>query len=228
MYTNKNIKQKIMISSVKALVESQTARPTWDEYHMSAAYLMSSRSPSIKKKVGSVIVRDRRIISSGYNGFPPGMNHAPVYHDKKEINTIHAEQNAIADAARRGVSLEFTTLYSTYEPCLDCAKFIIASGITSVIYHQAKIGADPTDSAKQQLFAGSGVRLTSIVTRVTPITPSDKKNNIEESHPPPVPAPRVKKCAFEGCPGVVKKEKCADCEHAKVCESMHPCTKHPK
>lgn len=248
-----------MIKSTQALVEKHPSRPSWDEYFMSVAYLMSSRSPSSKKKVGAVIVRDRRIISSGYNGFPAGMNHVSVFHEKKEVNTIHAEQNAIADAARRGAPLEGTTLYSTHEPCINCAKFIISAGISTVIYHQKKNSSEPTDIARLQLFTESAVKLMK-TSESFEIKTSLKKNNVADGTPPPIPAPPTgpgvknpvsdengHKCLCEGCPGtqlkknavhscncsnctirtgVPKKEKCNECEHAKVCSSIHPCNKH--
>ena len=111
-----------------------TDRLNWNEYFSALSLLISSRSPSPKLKVGSVIVKDNRVISSGYNGFPAGIEHKSIHRDGHEINTIHAEQNAISDSARRGVSIEGSTIYVTHFPCLNCAKYIISSGIISVIY----------------------------------------------------------------------------------------------
>ncbi len=109
-------------------------RCTWDEYFSCIALLISSRSPSERLKVGSVIVKDNRIISAGYNGFPSGVPHVSIMRDNHEQNTIHAEQNAIADAARRGVSIQDSTIYVTHRPCINCAKFIISSGIKNIKY----------------------------------------------------------------------------------------------
>jgi len=112
----------------------QHERCSWDEYFSCIALLISSRSPSERLKVGSVIVKDNRIISAGYNGFPSGTPHVSIMRDSHEQNTIHAEQNAIADAARRGVSIQDSTIYITHRPCINCAKFIISSGITKIKY----------------------------------------------------------------------------------------------
>ena len=226
-----------MITGIKALVDSSNNRPSWDEYHMAAAFLMSSRSPSNKKKVGAVIVQNKRIISSGYNGFPAGMDQVSIFVNKKEINTIHAEQNAIADAARRGIAVEGTTLYSTHEPCINCTKFIIAAGISSVKYYHKYESAtdDLTDEARRQLFLGSDVKLSSVVP-ISPLVnkPSTNLNNLAEAKLPDTPIPQLPDtpipqlpvvCACEGCPSA-KKIKCETCEHAKVCPSAHKCSKH--
>ena len=149
-----------MLSSIISLTEKST-RPSWDEYYMSIAFIISVRSPSVKKRVGSVIVKDNRIITSGYNGFPTGMSHTSIIHDGKEINTIHAEQNAISDAAKRGVSLNGATLYSTHEPCIHCTKYIISAGITNVKYYKSS-SPNPTDNVRTQLYVESGTDITNI------------------------------------------------------------------
>ena len=125
--------------SLKLLLESwdqdEDERISWEEYFMGIALLISSRSPSKRLKVGSVIVKDNRIISAGYNGFPSGTPHISIMRDDHEQNTLHAEQNAIADAARRGTSIQNSTIYITHYPCINCTKFIIASGIKEIIYY---------------------------------------------------------------------------------------------
>jgi len=128
-----NISNKI--SQVSSLIETwDEKRCSWDEYFSCIALLISTRSTSKRLKVGSVIVKNNRIISAGYNGFPSGTPHISIMRDGHEQNTIHAEQNAIADAARRGVSIENTTIYVTHKPCINCTKFIISSGITNIKY----------------------------------------------------------------------------------------------
>jgi len=131
-------KQKIENNKVQELSNLintwQHERCSWDEYFSCIALLISSRSPSERLKVGSVIVKDNRIISAGYNGFPSGTPHVSIMRHSHEQNTIHAEQNAIADAARRGVSIQDTTIYITHRPCINCAKFIISSGIIKIKY----------------------------------------------------------------------------------------------
>jgi len=111
-------------------------RLSWDEYFISLAYLISSRSPSKRLQVGSVIVKDNRIISAGYNGYPAGAPHISIVIDNHEQNAIHSEQNAVSDAAKRGVSIENSTIYVTHFPCINCAKTIISSGIKNVKYHE--------------------------------------------------------------------------------------------
>lgn len=109
-------------------------RLDWNEYFMSLAVLISTRSPSSKLKVGSVIVKDNRVISSGYNGYASGTPHISINRDGHEINTIHSEQNSISDSAKRGVSIDNSTIYITHFPCINCCKYIISSGIKTVIY----------------------------------------------------------------------------------------------
>lgn len=112
-------------------------RENWDEYFISTAFLMSTRSPSKKLRVGAVITKNNRIISAGYNGYFSGSKtDLSVHRDGHEMNTIHAEQNAITDAAKRGVSTLDTTIYITHYPCINCAKFIIASGIKHIKYFE--------------------------------------------------------------------------------------------
>jgi len=124
-----------MINELKNIVtKSYGPRINWIEYFMSLALLISSRSPSMKLKVGAIIVKDNRVISSGYNGYPSGCQHISIHRDNHEINTIHAEQNTISDAARRGVAVQNSTIYITHYPCINCCKYIISSGINNIIY----------------------------------------------------------------------------------------------
>jgi dCMP deaminase len=109
-------------------------RLSWDEYFISIAVLTSLRSPSSKKKVGSVIVKDNRIIATGYNGYPQGAPHASILIDGHEVNTIHAEQNAISQCSKMGISSLDSTIYVTHFPCLNCAKMIVGSGIKEIVY----------------------------------------------------------------------------------------------
>lgn len=114
---------------------NKTNRPSWDEYFMSVALLASKRSVCARLNVGCAIVKNNRLVSMGYNGFLPGAPHTSVVRDDHEQATVHAEQNAIADAARRGVSVDGATAYVTHFPCIGCAKLLCASGITTIIFH---------------------------------------------------------------------------------------------
>lgn len=112
----------------------EVARPSWDDYFKSLASLTSTRSPCHRLKVGCVLVRENRVIAQGYNGFISGAPHESIVVDGHEQATIHAEQNAIADCAKRGTSCNGTIAYITHYPCLNCCKILIASGISEIKY----------------------------------------------------------------------------------------------
>lgn len=125
-------------------------RPSWDEYFMTLAQVVKSRADCLRRQVGSVIVKDFRIISTGYNGTPHKIKNCSEggclrckKRDKGEINwyeyeescvCIHAEQNAIIQAAYLGISTKGATFYSTTNPCSSCAKMLINAGIVKVVF----------------------------------------------------------------------------------------------
>jgi dCMP deaminase len=124
-------------------------RPTWDEYFMTITRQVAERSTCLRAKVGALIVRDRSIIATGYNGAPAGMPHCLdvgclVYESKTpggdvETNcfrTIHAEINAIAQAARNGSRIEGADVYVTHTPCIHCLKVLVNSGVRRVFYEK--------------------------------------------------------------------------------------------
>ena len=123
-------------------------RPDWDTYFMNIAHALKLRGNCLRRQVAALIVRDQRIISTGYNGTPSGIRNcfeggcprcagaAPSGRDLGDCRCAHAEENAIAQAARHGVALAGATLYCTNTPCLICARLIISSGIRHVIYEQ--------------------------------------------------------------------------------------------
>lgn len=108
---------------------------------MATALLIASRSSCERLHVGCVLVSanpyPNRIIAAGYNGFLPGLPHVSRVRDDHEMATVHAEQNAISDAARRGVSVNGSTAYVTHLPCINCTKILIASGIARILYRHA-------------------------------------------------------------------------------------------
>lgn len=143
-------------------------RPSWDEYFMRLVDEVASRATCDRGRSGCVVVRDKRIICTGYVGSPPGLPHCDDDgHDFKQlvdedgttrqhcVRTIHAEQNAICQAAHHGLSLAGTTLYCTMEPCRVCAMLIASVGVSRVVakrrYHA---GQDTRD-----LLASAGVQL---------------------------------------------------------------------
>jgi len=123
-----------------------SGRPSWDMYFMDIACLVATRSTCIRRKVGAVLVKDRRILCSGYNGAPSKITHCietGCLREKMEIPSgekhelcrgVHAEQNAIIQAACHGISIKDATLYCTHYPCSICAKMIVNAGISEVVY----------------------------------------------------------------------------------------------
>jgi dCMP deaminase len=128
------------IDLITRATESFAGRPSWDEYFMATAKLIASRSSCERLNVGCVIVtageRKNRVVAAGYNGYLPGTPHVSRVRDNHEQATVHAEQNAIADAARRGSSVDACTAYVTHFPCINCAKILAASGISEIKYHE--------------------------------------------------------------------------------------------
>ena len=109
-------------------------RPTWIEYFKELSQLTAKRSSCKRLHVGCIIVKNNRIISQGYNGYLPGCPHKQVLRNGHEVGTVHAEQNAIADCAKRGVCCNDATAYITHFPCLVCTKILLSSGITQINY----------------------------------------------------------------------------------------------
>mgnify|MGYP000762896224 CR=1 FL=1 len=127
-----------IIEDLERLVSGWGVRPSWDEYFIATAILIASRSSCSRLNVGCVLVSSgehkNRIIAAGYNGFLAGAAHKSCLRDGHEMMTVHAEQNAIADAARRGVSVNGATAYITHFPCINCAKILASAGVASVKY----------------------------------------------------------------------------------------------
>lgn len=121
-------------------------RPSWDEYFMNIAYETARRSNCVRRQIGAVLVRDRRIVSTGYNGTPMGVKNCfdggcarcssdvPSGQSYDTCICVHAEQNAIVLAARNGISTDGGVLYTTLRPCFGCVKESIQAGIMEVVY----------------------------------------------------------------------------------------------
>jgi len=109
-------------------------RPSWNDYYKQLTLLTATRSPCKRLQVGCILVKDNRIISQGYNGYLPGCSHNQMIRDGHEMATVHAEQNAIADCAKRGTSCKNTKAYITHYPCVNCMKILCASGIKEINY----------------------------------------------------------------------------------------------
>jgi dCMP deaminase len=110
------------------------SRPDWDEYFKQITLITRTRSPCERLQVGCVLVDNNRIISQGYNGFLPGAPHESIVRDNHEQATVHAEQNAIADCAKRGVSCNGCTAYITHYPCIICMRLMCAAGVRRIKY----------------------------------------------------------------------------------------------
>jgi len=141
-------------------------RPSWDEYFMEIVEIIKSRSTCLRRQVGALIVKDKRILTSGYNGAPSGCKHCsesgcirddlniPSGERHELCRATHAEQNAIAQAAYSGTSVKDSTLYITAQPCVLCAKLAINAGIEKIIYQ-----GDYPDELAMQLLKEAGVRI---------------------------------------------------------------------
>ena len=141
-------------------------RPTWDEYFLSIADLVSKRSTCLRRNVGAVLVRDKRILATGYNGAPSKVRHCSdtgCVREKLKIPSgerhelcrgLHAEQNAFLQAALHGTSLKESSLYSTTQPCMICAKMIINAGIKEII-----IRGDYPDRMSKELLREAKVKV---------------------------------------------------------------------
>ena len=108
--------------------------PNWNEYFKEIVQVTSKRSACERLQVGCLLVKDNRIISQGYNGFLPGCPHKSIVRNNHEQATVHAEQNALADCAKRGVSCNESTAYITHYPCIICCRLLLASGIKEIKY----------------------------------------------------------------------------------------------
>ena len=141
-------------------------RPDNDEYFMEMAFLVSKRSTCLRRSVGAVIVRDKHVISTGYNGSPRGTKHCeelgcirqqmniPSGTRHELCRGVHAEQNAITQAAYFGTSVANATIYTTTFPCSMCAKILINAGITEVVYADGYV-----DDLSKKLFAETNIKV---------------------------------------------------------------------
>jgi len=142
----------------------QTDRPTWDQYFMDIVELVSRRSTCLRRRVGAILVRDKRILATGYNGPPAGITHCsevgclrdrmgvPSGERHELCRGLHAEQNAIIQAALHGVSTKGATIYCTNHPCIICSKMIINSGIATFVYRE-----DYHDELAEEMLKEAGI-----------------------------------------------------------------------
>ncbi len=144
----------------------ENSRPDWNEYFMSIAELVSKRSTCIRRKVGAVIVKDKRILATGYNGAPSGIKHCieigclreklkvPSGERHELCRGLHAEQNAIIQAAYHGVEIKDSVIYCTNLPCIICTKMIINAGIKKIYYKDGY-----PDELSKEMLSESNIEL---------------------------------------------------------------------
>ena len=133
-------------SPVRPSVDLTMQRPSWDTYFIDIAKLVASRSTCLRRQVGAVMVKEKHILATGYNGTPSGITHCsetgclreqlkvPSGERHELCRGLHAEQNAIIQAARNGVDISGATLYCTHSPCIICTKMLINAGVRQIFY----------------------------------------------------------------------------------------------
>ncbi|MEG8945981.1 deoxycytidylate deaminase [Rosettibacter firmus] len=140
------------------MANSNKKRPSWDEYFLKVAMLVSERATCPRMHCGCVIVKDKQILSTGYNGSIPGDDHCEdvgcMIVDNHCVRTIHAEMNALLQCALHGVSTQGATAYITNMPCTNCAKALIAAGIKEIV-----IFSDYHDTLAEEFFAKAKVNI---------------------------------------------------------------------
>jgi len=141
-------------------------RPSWDEYFMDITRLVATRSTCMRRQVGAILVKERNILATGYNGVPSGITHCDVTGCLRErlripsgerhelCRGLHAEQNAIVQAARHGINIDGATLYCTTMPCIICTKMVINAGIRAIVY-----GEGYADELAREMINESGISI---------------------------------------------------------------------
>ncbi|RQD70748.1 MAG: cytidine deaminase [Tindallia sp. MSAO_Bac2] len=141
-------------------------RPDWDSYFMEMASVAKKRSTCLRRQVGAVLVKNHQILTSGYNGAPAGLSHCDetgCLRDELQVPSgerheicrgLHAEQNAIIQAAQHGISVGGSTMYITHHPCVICAKMMINAGISTVIF-----SGDYPDELSKKMLEDAGIKM---------------------------------------------------------------------
>ena len=144
-------------------------RPSYDEYFMEMAYVVSKRSTCLRRKVGAILVKDKHILSTGYNGAPKGLKHCselgclrenlnvPSGERHELCRGLHAEQNAIIQAAVFGVSIKDSVLYCTNTPCVVCVKMLINAGVKEIVY-----SGDYPDELAKKILDESNIKIRNL------------------------------------------------------------------
>jgi dCMP deaminase len=150
------------------------ARPTWDQYFIDITHLVATRSTCLRRQVGALLVKDRNILATGYNGTPSGIRHCeetgclrerlqvPSGERHELCRGLHAEQNAIIQAARHGVNIDGSTLYCNTMPCIICTKMLINAGIKRIVYDEGY-----ADQLAAEMVAEAGIEIACFKRSVT-------------------------------------------------------------
>jgi dCMP deaminase len=146
-------------------------RPSWEEYFMDIARLVARRSTCLRRQVGALVVKEKNILATGYNGTPSGITHCsevgclrqklgvPSGERHELCRGLHAEQNAIIQAAKHGVNIAEATLYTTHSPCIICSKMIINAGIRRIVYLEGY-----PDALATEMLGESGIEISAYAT----------------------------------------------------------------
>ncbi|BCR04762.1 cytidine deaminase [Desulfuromonas versatilis] len=141
-------------------------RPSWEEYFMDIARLVARRSTCLRRQVGAVVVKEKNILATGYNGTPSGITHCsevgclrqklgvPSGERHELCRGLHAEQNAIIQAAKHGINIGGATIYCTNSPCVICSKMIINAGVTRIVYLEGY-----PDNLSTEMLRESGIEV---------------------------------------------------------------------
>jgi len=145
-------------------------RPSWDQYFIEITRLVATRTTCLRRGVGAILVKDRNILATGYNGVPSGITHCGdtgCLRDKMKVPSgerhelcrgLHAEQNAIIQAARHGTNIDGATLYCTTMPCIICTKMIINAGIKKVVYREGY-----SDDLAREMITEAGIEVVHFI-----------------------------------------------------------------
>lgn len=151
---------------MKEKKKAKSLRPSWEEYFMDITHLVSKRSTCLRRQVGAIIVKDKKILTTGYNGAPSKIRHCidigclreklgiPSGERHELCRGLHAEQNAIIQAAYHGVEIRGATLYCTNHPCIICSKMIINAGIKRIVYEEGY-----ADELAKKMLKESGINV---------------------------------------------------------------------
>ena len=141
-------------------------RPSWPEYFMAITKMVAKRTTCLRRGVGAVLVKDKRILATGYNGAPAGLRHCEEVGCLRENESIpsgtrhelcrglHAEQNVIVQAANHGIAIDGATIYCTNKPCVICSKMIINAGIKKIVYDEGY-----NDPLADQMLVEAGLEI---------------------------------------------------------------------